>query len=100
MVRFFFLTCLAASASARGSLAEVSPDGICDKNVKQYSGYYKIDGLLPKNYFYWFFESRNDPANDPVVLWMVSDDISCDMACDCHITDWWPWLLFRSGPFR
>jgi cathepsin A (carboxypeptidase C) len=51
-------------------LSETSPDGLCD-NVKQYSGYYKLTGLLPKNYFYWFFESRGDPANDPVVLWMT-----------------------------
>ena len=34
----------------------------------RYSGYYKLN-TGDKNYFYWAFESRNDPANDPVVLW-------------------------------
>lgn len=23
-----------------------------------------------RHLFYWYFESRNDPANDPFVLWM------------------------------
>jgi len=61
---------LITPASARGQLSETSPDGLCD-SVKQYSGYYKLAGSKPKNYFYWFFESRNDPENDPVVLWMT-----------------------------
>ena len=47
--------------------------GICDPNVQQYSGYYKLKtGVLAKNYFYWFFESRSPTAaTDPVVLWMT-----------------------------
>eukprot|EP00756_Hemistasia_phaeocysticola_P022623 Hpha_TRINITY_DN15845_c1_g3::TRINITY_DN15845_c1_g3_i1::g.188504::m.188504/K13289/CTSA, CPY; cathepsin A (carboxypeptidase C) len=42
---------------------------LCD-SVKQYAGYYRLN-TGDKNYFYWAFESRNDPANDPVVLWMT-----------------------------
>ena len=60
-----------ASASLRGTLVETSPT-LCDPNVKQSAGYYKLnDGTLPKNYFYWSFESRSNPATDPVVLWMT-----------------------------
>ena len=39
-----------------------------DPDVKQYSGYLD-DNENDKHLFYWFFESRNDPKNDPVVLW-------------------------------
>lgn len=39
-----------------------------DDDVKQYSGY--LDVKNDKHFFYWFFESRNDPKNDPVVLWL------------------------------
>ena len=39
-------------------------DSFCDSTT-QHSGYYKIDGSKSKNYFYWFFESRNDPKNAP-----------------------------------
>lgn len=40
-----------------------------DPDVKQYSGYLD-DDENDKHLFYWFFESRNDPKNDPVVLWL------------------------------
>jgi cathepsin A (carboxypeptidase C) len=40
-----------------------------DPGVKQYSGYLD-DEENDKHLFYWFFESRNDPKNDPVVLWL------------------------------
>jgi|EP00945_MAST-04E_sp_MAST-4E-sp1_P006181 cathepsin A (carboxypeptidase C) len=46
------------------------PTGLCD-TVKSEAGYFKIEGSKDKNYFYWFFESRNDPKNDPVILWMT-----------------------------
>ncbi|EEB06812.1 vacuolar carboxypeptidase Y [Schizosaccharomyces japonicus yFS275] len=36
--------------------------------VKQITGYLDVDD--DKHFFFWFFESRNDPANDPVVLWL------------------------------
>ncbi|ODV71319.1 S10 family peptidase CYBJADRAFT_169538 [Cyberlindnera jadinii NRRL Y-1542] len=35
--------------------------------VKQYSGYLDQGD---NHFFYYFFESRNDPANDPVILWL------------------------------
>lgn len=34
----------------------------------QYAGY--LDVSDRKHFFYWFFESRNDPKNDPIVLWL------------------------------
>lgn len=37
--------------------------------VKQYSGYLDVEDE-DKHFFYWFFESRNDPKNDPVILWL------------------------------
>jgi cathepsin A (carboxypeptidase C) len=45
-------------------------EGFCD-TTKQMSGYFKIDGSKSKNYFYWFFESRNDPKNDPFIIWLT-----------------------------
>lgn len=41
--------------------------GLCDPNVKQVSGY--LDISENKHLFFWFFESRNDPSSDPLVLW-------------------------------
>ncbi|KAJ9474169.1 putative serine carboxypeptidase [Pseudozyma hubeiensis] len=80
------------------SLRVVSPPpSICDPSVKSYSGYLDVDvDLLSKHdsphsngafsinkhekdgrtkgaiehFYFWAFESRNDPKTDPVVLWL------------------------------
>lgn len=38
-------------------------------SVKQYTGYLDVEDE-DKHFFFWAFESRNDPKNDPVILWM------------------------------
>ncbi|GMM27578.1 carboxypeptidase C [Martiniozyma asiatica (nom. inval.)] len=38
-------------------------------SVKQHTGYFDINED-DKHMFFWFFESRNDPTNDPVILWL------------------------------
>ncbi|KAL8995026.1 MAG: hypothetical protein Q9169_005174 [Polycauliona sp. 2 TL-2023] len=49
---------------------KVDPSSLgIDPGVKQYSGYLD-DEENDKHLFYWFFESRSDPKNDPVVLWI------------------------------
>ncbi|RDA86740.1 hypothetical protein CP532_4203 [Ophiocordyceps camponoti-leonardi (nom. inval.)] len=48
---------------------KVDPSKLGVDKVKQYSGYLD-DNEKDKHLFYWFFESRNDPKNDPVVLWL------------------------------
>ncbi|PUU79125.1 Alpha/Beta hydrolase protein [Tuber borchii] len=46
------------------------PSGLgVDAKTKQYSGYLDVEDD-DKHFFFWFFESRNDPKNDPVVLWL------------------------------
>ncbi|KAF4545417.1 putative carboxypeptidase protein [Lasiodiplodia theobromae] len=48
---------------------KVDPKSLGVDDVKQYSGYLDNDED-DKHLFYWFFESRNDPKNDPIVLWL------------------------------
>jgi cathepsin A (carboxypeptidase C) len=50
--------------------------GACDADVVSRSGYFDVAGSAydtnaDKSYYFWAFESRNDPATDPVVLWLT-----------------------------
>ncbi|KAM3496103.1 hypothetical protein MY3957_000560 [Beauveria namnaoensis] len=47
----------------------VDPSALKVDTVKQLSGYID-DDANDKHLFFWFFESRNNPAKDPVVLWL------------------------------
>lgn len=49
-------------------IRSVDPSKLGIDNVKQWSGY--LDFKDTKHFFYWFFESRNDPKNDPIILWL------------------------------
>jgi len=35
------------------------------------SGYIKVDGTRDAHLFYWYFESRDSPSKDPLVLWLT-----------------------------
>ncbi|KAG8775314.1 hypothetical protein FRC12_001556 [Ceratobasidium sp. 428] len=41
----------------------------CDTTVKMYSGYLDVD-YGAKHLFFYFFESRNQPDADPVLMWI------------------------------
>ncbi|KAF0698416.1 Aste57867_10945 [Aphanomyces stellatus] len=42
----------------------------CDPNVKHEFGYIQLPHKVNDHYFYSFFESRNNPATDPLVVWL------------------------------
>lgn len=65
----------------------VPPKGLCD-DVHSEAGYFHIKDL--KNYFYWYFESRNDPENDPIMLWMTGGP-----GCSSQIA-----LFHENGPCK
>ncbi|CBQ69073.1 related to PRC1-carboxypeptidase y, serine-type protease [Sporisorium reilianum SRZ2] len=47
---------------------DVDPDAFCDPTVTSWSGY--IDTAYGgKSLWFYFFESRSDPAKDPVIFW-------------------------------
>jgi carboxypeptidase C (cathepsin A) len=49
---------------------EPGKDGVCEttEGVNSYSGY--IDIAPNAHTFFWFFESRSNPASDPLTLWL------------------------------
>ena len=49
-----------------------------------------------RHLFYWYFESRNDPANDPFVLWMSGACVCvvCTLFLLSSVSD-----VFLSKPF-
>jgi cathepsin A (carboxypeptidase C) len=63
---------------------------LCDPTVESAAGFYNIDTKTSKKYFYWFFESRSDPANDPVVLWLTGGP-----GCSSELA-----LLVENGPCK
>jgi len=82
LVRFSLLLAAATATSftapnARTYSYDITSDpealpGLCD-TVNQTAGYLRVTspGSSNKNYFSWFFESRNNPSTDPVLLWMT-----------------------------
>lgn len=61
---------------------------ICDSTVKQHAGYLRVDANA--KYFFWMFESRRDPAKDPLVLWLTGGP-----GCSSQLA-----MLAENGPCR
>jgi len=77
-----------ASAAFGGILRDEPVSGLCDANVKSYSGYFTADEKLDKNYFFWLFESRSAPSTDPLTMWLTGGP-----GCSSQLA-----LLSENGP--
>lgn len=66
------VTTITSPSGSKIRYKEPGKDGICETTpgVNSYSGY--IDIAPDVHVFFWFFESRNDPKNDPV--WPLIND--------------------------
>lgn len=49
-------------------IREQVDDSICDARVKQYTGWLDVGN---QHLFFWYFESKNAPKTDPLVLWLT-----------------------------
>lgn len=87
-----FIVCLLilALATAHPSQSEIfaTKDSIFG-DEKQESGLLNLDDK-GDDMFYWLFQSRNDPANDPLVLWLTGGP-----GCSSELA-----VFAENGPFK
>ncbi|KAF0698418.1 Aste57867_10947 [Aphanomyces stellatus] len=55
---------------ATRSTTNTSTSSFCDPKVKHEFGYIQLPHKVNDHYFYSYFESRNNPATDPLVVWL------------------------------
>lgn len=89
------LTSGAASAVGLGKLRSQPVAGVCSDPVVQESGYFDA-ATADKHYFYYMAESRNDPKNDPVVMWMTGGPGCSSLLAS--FTENGPCLVPETGP--
>eukprot|EP00892_Ulva_mutabilis_P009379 jgi/Ulvmu1/6813/UM031_0016.1 len=71
-----------------GRKLPVDPDG--EDGPKRIAGYFALNRTEAAEMFYFFFESRSDPENDPVVLWMTGGP-----GCSSELA-----VFYENGPFK
>jgi len=67
---YLFLFGLFCSSISAKKITNLPGFNISTLNFSQYSGYIQVQSKPNRYLFYWFVESSNKPAKDPVVLWL------------------------------
>ncbi|GAA6235362.1 lysosomal protective protein, partial [Lates japonicus] len=89
----YFLFLLSADSAPTADEVTYLPGLQKQPSFRHYSGYLSVaDG---KHLHYWFVESQNDPASDPVVLWLNGGP-GCS-SLDGLLTEHGPFLIQDDG---
>ena len=96
MRAFFAAAALGVAAAATGGRLRSQPvTSVCSDPAAQESGYFDAS-TSEKHYFYFMAASRNDPANDPVVLWLTGGPGCSSLLA--AFTENGPCLVPETGP--
>ncbi|KAG8387675.1 hypothetical protein BUALT_Bualt02G0046000 [Buddleja alternifolia] len=68
----------------------VADSGASVQELGHHAGYYKLPHSKDARMFYFFFESRNSRATDPVVIWLTGGP-----GCSSELA-----LFYENGPFH
>lgn len=93
--RTLALVALLGLAHVCQSAQITSLPGAPNVNFKQYSGYYNVGTKKNHMLHYWFVESQNNPATDPVLLWLTGGP-GCS-GLSALLTEWGPWNVNKDG---
>ena len=96
MRAFFAAAALGVAAAATGGRLRSQPvTSVCSDPAAQEAGYFDAS-TSSKHYFYYLAASRNDPANDPVVLWLTGGPGCSSLLA--AFTENGPCLVPETGP--
>ncbi|VDD89135.1 unnamed protein product [Enterobius vermicularis] len=86
-MNFFIWLLLLTPLVARAEQIKSLPGATVSNRFKQYSGYVDVDDT---HLHYWFAESQNNPAKDPMLLWLTGGPGCSSLSA----------LLTENGPYN
>eukprot|EP00462_Mataza_sp_D1_P000703 CAMPEP_0175093878 /NCGR_PEP_ID=MMETSP0086_2-20121207/3267_1 /TAXON_ID=136419 /ORGANISM="Unknown Unknown, Strain D1" /LENGTH=449 /DNA_ID=CAMNT_0016366909 /DNA_START=6 /DNA_END=1355 /DNA_ORIENTATION=- len=92
---FFFGLATANAAHSNATfdfMVDSNPvhQGYGPESVKNWAEYITVGANKTRHLWYWFFESRSDPTNDPFVLWLTGGP-----GCSGLVA-----LFYENGPYK
>jgi cathepsin A (carboxypeptidase C) len=86
-MKAFFLSSIAAVALANSNADDVN--GIFGNSDQWKTGYVTVD-THKDDLFYWFFQSKQSPTTDPLVMWLTGGP-----GCGSEVA-----LFYENGPYQ